>query len=309
MKVSLVILNYNTRDITDVCIDLALKAVKYCEKTTKNTAEIIVVDNASSDGSVEMIKKKYPQIKLIVNPTNAGVSIGYNVGMRASKGSDFILLLNSDLYLEEDSIANSFDFMEKNPDCDVMICKLFNAEHKFETYGGHLPTPKRTIFWLLGFESIPFIKDRIKKIYGYNKDLYKKDFQVEWAPTCFYFLKYAVFRETGGNDERIFLYMDDLEWCKRIHDAGFKFLFTPKFTSTHLCGASTDKKFHKLYILQRQVQGIKYYQKKHHPKTLGIVMVFLYFGFGMRSLAYLLIGQHDSAKIYLQSLTQLLPDL
>ena len=302
MKVSLVILNYNTRDITDKCIDLALKAVDYCKKNTKHTAEIIVVDNASSDGSAEMIKKKYPQIRLIVNPTNAGVSIGYNVGMRASKNADFILLLNSDLYLEEDSIANSFNFMEANPDCDVMICKLFNAHHKFETYGGYLPTPKRTILWLLGFESIPFIKDRIEKIYGYNPELYKKDLQVEWAPTCFYFLKFAVFRETGGNDEKIFLYMDDLEWCKRIKDAGFKFMYTPKFTSTHLHGASTTKKFPKLYILQRQVQGIKYYQAKHHASTLGLVIFFLYVGFLARSLAYLLMGKRSASYNYLQSL-------
>ncbi len=303
MKVSLVILNYNTRDITDVCIQKALSAVAYCQKTSKHKAEIIVVDNASSDGSVEMIKSKYPQVTLIINPTNAGVSIGYNVGMRASKNADFILLLNSDLYLEEDAIANSFNYMEKNPDTDLMICKLFNAEHKFETYGGYLPTPRRTIFWLLGFESIPFIKDRISKIYGYKEELYKKDLQVEWAPTCFYFLKYKVFEKTGGNDERIFLYMDDLEWCKRIHDAGFKFMFTPKFTSTHLCGASTDKKFHKLYILQRQIQGIKYYQKKHHPSTLGLVVAFLYLGFSMRILAYMLLGQLHSALTYLQAIT------
>lgn len=305
MKLSITILTFNTKDITDTCIEKALIAKKYCEKNSNHTVEIIVVDNNSVDKTAEMVRKKYKDVKLIVNKVNGGVSVGYNTGLRAaSNDSNFMLLLNSDLYLEEDTLLNCFEYMESHPKCDVLMCKLYNANHEFETYGGHIPTPLRTIGWLLGLESVPILKNHIAKIYGYNENLYKNDFQMEWAPTCFYFLKKEVFERTRGHDEKLFLYMEDLEWSKRIKDAGFKLWFTPKFTSTHLCGASTDKKLPKLYILKKQVEGVKYFQRKHYPKIAPLSIAFLYIGFTLRSILYSFTGNLPVAKIYLQSLSK-----
>lgn len=299
--VSIVILSYNVKEITKKCIRKALIAAKNSEIKHKNRVKIIVVDNNSTDGSAEMVRKNFKEVNLIANDKNYGVSVGYNIGMRNAK-SDYTLIINSDLYLDPDAVTKAVSYMQENVECDVLICKLYFGKNESGPYGGYLPTPMRTIYWLLGFESVPVLKNIIKKIYGYNPSFYEKDGLMEWAPTCFLFYKKEVFEATGGHDENIFLYMDDLDFCKRIKDNNFKLWYTPKFSSYHVCGASTIGKIPSLFLLANQVWGIKYYQKKHHPKTALLVTFFLYFGFGLRGLLYLSIGMREKSFVYFKSL-------
>src|SRR5687768_8044492 len=100
---SVIVLSFNTKDITSRCLDKLKISKEYCEKKLKNKVEVIVIDNASSDGSAQFIKSEYKWVKLLQQNENTGFSKGNNIGMKESK-SPFILLLNSDVYLKEESL-------------------------------------------------------------------------------------------------------------------------------------------------------------------------------------------------------------
>ena len=299
---TVVILSFNTRTITDTCIRKAEHSARYCQKKLQNNVSIIVVDNASQDGTVESITKNHKNVRLIAMKKNVGVAKGYNEGMKAAK-TPFILIINSDAYLNEDTLYKSLLYMQEHPSCGALMAKVLNAKDQTVAYGGHLPTPLNTISWLLGLESMPFVKRHIKRIYTYNKDFYQNEGIMEWVPTCFLFLRKEVYQQTKGHDEKMFLYMEDVEWCKRIHDSGFTICYNPKITATHLGGESTAKKLDYSYLLTNQTKGMKFYHKKHYPTFYPVILVFLYLGFSLRAMLYWTKGENVIAKAYLRALT------
>ncbi|HSW97233.1 MAG TPA: glycosyltransferase family 2 protein [Candidatus Saccharimonadales bacterium] len=292
---SVIILSYNTKKITDTAIQKAKKAAIYSEKRLRNKNEIIVVDNGSTDGSVEMLAQKHPEVISIQLPKNVGVARGYNEGMKKAKG-DYILLINNDTYLFKDTIYNAILYMEKNRNADVMYCRVVNRDKEFVPIGGHLPTPFKTIRWLLGGESIPLLRNYMKRLYTYND--YQKDFQIEWIPTCFFFMRKAVYQKTKGHDKNMFLYMEDVEFCKKINDEGFQIWFTPTFSAMHLGGQSSVEQMQSLFLLQKQIEGLLYYQKKHFLNTFRLVKTFVFLGLKLRSVLFYLLGNIHKAKIY-----------
>lgn len=295
---SIVILSYNTKDITDTAIEKAKIAAAHAIDSLKNNVEIIVVDNASTDGTVEMIKKKHNDVKLIALKENKWVSGGYNEGMKAAK-YQYILLMNNDTYLFQDSILNSINWMEKNKQASVVIARLYDKDKNFVSYAGALPTPLKTILWVLGVESLPFIKNKLQRIYKTKDEKsFQKDMQIGWIPTCFLFMRREVFEKTGGEDENIPLYMEDLDFCKSINDLGFQIWYTPSIEAIHLGGKSTKDLMKLQSLLQKQYDGVLYYQKKHHPKTTALVKAFIILGLKMRAFTYFLLGQTEMAKAY-----------
>lgn len=299
--ITLVILSYNVKSITDECLTKAEKAAEHLKRATNLKANIILVDNASSDGTAEMVKSKHKKIKLFALKENLGVSKGYNLGMKHSK-TELILLMNSDTLLHKDTLVKAVSFISDNADCSVLMVKLTTRKGEFRPYGGYLPTPKRLFFWLLGLESFPYLNKKLKRIYSYKSSLYNDNFEMEWAPTCFFLLRKEVYEKTKGHDENLFLYMDDIEFCKRIKDAGFKIYFTPVTSAIHLGGESSDKQLPQLSILKFQVYGIRYYFKKHFPGTYRLVNSLLFFGFSARAFLYILLGKPHSSLAYLKSL-------
>src|SRR5258708_1225027 len=264
---SIVILSYNVKDITDQCIQKAKIAASYSENKLSNRVKIIVVDNGSADGTVELIRRKHNDIIFLALPKNMGVAYGYNEGMRHVK-PPYFLLINSDTLLNKSTIFDSLTYMNSNPECAVATGEINTPHEKFRGIGGYLPSPFKTIRWLLGIENISFFNRHVKRIYGDTRD-YSKEQIVEWVPTCFFFCRKEVFTKTQGHDERMFLYMEDLEWCKRIHDKGMKIFYSPTISAVHLGGASTSKKSEVtyLFLLQRNIDGLRYYHKKHHFRT------------------------------------------
>lgn len=297
--VTLLMLSYNTREVTREGIRKAIVSMRYCEQHNKESKlSLLVVDNASSDGSVAAIRKQFPQVNVLAMPENVGTSRGNNAGMRQIT-SDFILLLNSDAYLEPDTLYNSLHFMNTHPDCDVMMCKMDNSKGQFEPDGGHLPTPLRLMLWSLGIESIPVLNNLLPRIYQYPKSFYKVPFRAEWMPACYYFLRREVFEKTGGMDEKIFLYMDDIEWSKRIKDAGLQMWFNPGAQAKHIGGASSTGKGRIQRVTQSQFDGMSYFMKKHYPQQARQALAVMKFGFRLRGIFFLLAGQKEKAHAYL----------
>jgi GT2 family glycosyltransferase len=259
--------------------------------------DIIVVDSASSDGTQAMIKLKHPHANLLNFQKNVGPTVGYNAGMKSAK-TPYILLLNSDTYIQKDTLISAVSFMEQHSDCDILTCRLLNADGSLNSYCGHLPTPFKTIRWLFGFESIPILRNFMSRIYGYNPETYIKNSLIEWAPSSFLFLRDKVYALTGGHDEHIFIYMDDVEWCQQIKNKGFSLWFSPEFSATHLGGSSTVNVFKNSIMLRWQMDGVKYFQQKYYPKTFWVVNFFIKIGLSLRAVFYYFTGKPDLAKIY-----------
>jgi len=294
---SVVILSYNTKEITRKAIDKAKKSARFAIDNLKALSiEIIVVDNHSTDGTVEMIREQYKDIQLFAMGENVGVAGGYNVGMENAT-SPLILLINNDTYLFERTLYDCLSFMRTRPQADVVIGKLYDGNKQPVSYGGALPTPLRTILWILGFESMPIIKHYLQRIYRTN-EVYDEEMLLGWIPTCFFLLRREVFEQTGGEDENIFFYMEDVEFCKRITDKGFKIVFTPAIEAIHLGGKASKDKWKIQQVLESQFNGLLYYQKKHHAQYLNLVKIFLLIGLKMRVLAYYILGNKDMAEAY-----------
>lgn len=289
MDLSIIILSFNTRDITDECLARLQSSVVRCQTRLKNKIEVIVLDNASTDGSIEMIEKKHSWIKLIKSRENTGFAKGNNIAINKSK-NPFVLFLNSDCFVEEDTLERSLAYF-KNQNCDALGIKLTYANGSFQPSAGNLPNPVNTILWIFGIAN---------SFHPKNKVFFAKERQVGWVTGAFLMIKRQVWEKTGGFDEKIFMYMDEVDLCKRINIAGFKICFTPDIVVTHLHGASSAALPEKAFVME--LAGIRYYFKKYYGNIYPLVRLFLVLGLLLRVIAFSLLGQTKRARAYVEGL-------
>lgn len=295
LDLSVIILSFNTRDITGRCLDKLKLAKDYCEKKFNNNVEVMVVDNGSEDNSAQFIKSDYPWVKLVVLKENTGFSKGNNLGMKRTK-NPLILLLNSDVYLKEESLYKAVAYFRVNLNCDLMGAKLNYSDGRLQPSAGNLPNPINIITWILGLKSIPFVGayHQIKKSY------FSKAHQVGWVMGAFMMLKRKIYDNTLGFDENLFLHMEEIEWCKRIKDSGFKIWYVPQVEVVHLHGASTNFDLSPSFL--NELKGVKYYLKKHYYLFYCPVKIFLWIGLILRIIVFSLLKKNDRARVYMKGL-------
>lgn len=234
MKLTVVIVNYNVKYFLEQCLHSAIKAAK------EINSEIIVVDNSSVDGSCNMMIEKFPDIKLISNDENVGFSKANNQAIRIAKG-EYILLLNPDTVVEEDSFQKIIDFMDKTPDAGGLGVKMIDGKGRFlpESKRG-LPTPM-TAFWkIFGFSALfPYSK----KFSNYHLGFLDKDkiHEVDVLAGAFMLLRAKTLEKVGLLDESFFMYGEDIDLSYRITLGGYKNYYFPETTIIHYKGESTKK--------------------------------------------------------------------
>lgn len=289
MDLTVIILSYNTKDITGRCLEHLKTAKSFCEKKLKNKIEVIVLDNASKDGSEMMVKQDFPWVKLIASKVNTGFSKGNNLVME-KVDNPYILLLNSDVYLEENSLYKALAYFRVNVNCDVLGAKLNFANGNLQGSGGPLPNPLNIISWIFGFGGF----------HPKNISYYKKAHKVGWVMGAFFMLKKTVFEKVGGFDEKLFMYLEEVEWCKRINNNGFKIWYVPTVSAVHLHGASSN--FDLSVGFLNEIKGIRYYLKKHYSLLYFFVKYFLMWGLLLRVIAFSVLGKKNRARIYWEGL-------
>ncbi len=289
MDLSIIILSFNTKDITGRCLNHLKKAKDYCEKRLKNNIEVIVVDNGSEDGSPQMIKEDFPWVKLMALKENSGFSKGNNIGMKKAK-LPFILLLNSDVYLSEESLYKALAYFRVNLNCDVLGARLELANGKLQASAGPLPNPLNIIFWIFG----------LLGFHPKSSSYFNKAHQVGWVMGAFFMLKRKVWEKVGGFDENLFMYLEEVEWCKRIKGQGFKVWFVPTVCAVHLHGASSNFDYSLGFL--NEIKGIKYYLLKHYRFYYVPTKLFLILGLRLRIIAFSVLGKTQRARIYLEGL-------
>lgn len=301
-NLSVIYVSYNTKDITLESLSYLKKSIAFAQAKLNNQIEVILVDNDSQDGSVEAVKKDFPWVKVIETHQNKGYGVGNNIGMKEAK-HPYILLLNTDAYVKEETLFDSLSYMDSHPEIDVLGPKLMFKDHSFQPNAGFLPSPFATAIWLLGFEAIPGMKSVFPSVHKRNRDFYKSAQKVDWVMGAFFLLKKEVFEKTHGFDEKIFMYMEEVEWCMRIKKAGYAVFYTPNISLVHLGGASSGGDIS--VPLFREMEGLIYVYKKHYPALLWFLKLLIVLGCLMRIVAFTLLGKTNRVQAYLQVLSKI----
>ena len=234
MKLSVVIVNYNVKHFLEQCLVSVRKAVRDID------AEIVVVDNSSVDGSVRMLKEKFPEVKLIDNKQNLGFSKANNQAIRQTE-AEYVLLLNPDTVVEDDTLTKVVQFMDDHPDAGGLGVKMVDGTGKFlpESKRG-LPTPETSFYKMFGISGLfPRSKRFARYHLGYLDE--NEIHEVEILAGAFMLLRKSLLDEIGLLDETFFMYGEDIDLSYRILKAGYKNYYYPKTRIIHYKGESTKK--------------------------------------------------------------------
>lgn len=298
MDLSLIIVNYNTKKLLGECIESIIK------NTKKIKYEIIVVDNASSDGSVEKVKEyqRKPIIKLIRNANNLGFAAANNQGIRASNGK-YILLLNSDIVINDNLLAGMLMWMDKHRKVGIASCALKNADGSLQGTGGHFPDLFRVFAWMFFLEDIPLLDKLIKPFHPMHglspfykgEEHFLRTKQQDWVTGAFFLTRRKTVDEVGFLDEDYFMYVEELDFCFRAKRAGWEVWYLPAWSIVHLGGASSTAEF----PILSEYKSIKLFYKKHKPNwQFPILRFFLKAGALARLVLFGLLKGGGAKKTY-----------
>ncbi len=234
MKLSVIIVNYNVEYFLEQCLHAVRKAMQGVE------GEVIVVDNNSIDGSNRMVKDKFPEVKLIINKKNLGFSRANNQGIKVAKG-EYVLLLNPDTVVEDDTFSKIIRFMDQHPTAGALGVKMVDGSGKFlpESKRG-LPTPAAAAYKMFGLSKLfPRSKRFAHYHLGYLDE--NQTHEVEVLSGAFMLLRKKVLDEIGLLDESFFMYGEDIDLSYRVIKAGYKNYYFPETRIIHYKGESTKK--------------------------------------------------------------------
>lgn len=260
MKVSVVILNWNGKDDTLEC----LKSLG-CLTDLKDELEIIVVDNASSDGSVEAISKKFPHVTILENKENLGFSEGNNVGIRHAlrNGADYILLLNNDTVVDQGIVQELIAASKKHNDNAVIGAKIYffpgrefhKSRYKKEQLG--------KVFWyaggLIDWDNVLPTHRGVDEV---DTGQYEKMQETDYISGCTLFAPRCVFEKLKGFDKKYFAYYEDVDFSVRSKQTRFKLVYAPKAIVWHKNAGSSGgsgSSTHQYYMIRNQlIFGLQY---------------------------------------------------
>jgi len=265
VDVSVIIVNWNTKELLRDCLSSA------CENAGDIDYEIIVIDNASADGSAEMVKNDFRQVILIENSENRGFAAANNQGIAVAKGR-YVLLLNSDTVVLDNAIANTVRFADENPQAAVTGCRVLNPDR----------TLQRTCFMFPSVLNMLLSSTYLYKLFSKNRFFGRE--QMTWwdrndvrpvdvVTGCFMLVRREAIEQVGMMDEQFFMYGEETDWCYRFREKGWKVIFAPVGQIIHFGGQSTAQKPVAM-IVQLRLSILKF-MKKHYGWPSHLIARFL----------------------------------
>lgn len=275
MDLSIIIVSYNVKEFLEQAIN---SIVKSCQNITY---EILVVDNASSDGSVELIRKKFPDVRLIANSDNKGFATANNQALKIASGK-FVLLINPDTIVQEDTVSTILNFFEKNPDCGMVGCKILNPDGSLQlACRRSFPTPWVGFTKIIGLSKL-FPRSRLFGRYNLTYLDPDQSYEVEAISGSFMFFRRRVLDDVGLLDESFFMYGEDLDWCFRIREAGWKIYYVPDTKIIHFKGESSKKS--NIDLILQFYRAMKLFVEKHyHNRYFHVPQWLLVAGISLRA--------------------------
>lgn len=258
--VSAIVVSWNTRKLTLDCVESLASTLAAL------STEIIVVDNASSDDTVERLRSKYPLVKLIANQQNLGFARANNLGMAACTGQ-YVALINSDVVLPRGCLENIVLYMDHHPDIGMLGPKMILRDGSIGPSVYKFPTVWNWFCNALGL-SLAF---RSSGAFG-NFELpnfdYNKTQDVDILTGWFWVVRSSALREVGLLDDRFFMYGEDLDWPRRFQKAGWRVTYYSEAQAIHYCGASSDRAPARFYLEMNRA-NLQYFCKHH--SSLAVV--------------------------------------
>jgi hypothetical protein len=282
LDLSIIIVNYNTCQLLDECL-ASLQAAEQPE----GGLEIIVVDNASADGSVAMVGAKYPQVKVVACTDNLGFAAGNNRGLVGANGR-YVLFLNSDTRVSQQALTQPLAYLEQHPEAGALTVRLIypDGQRDPDNHRG-FPTPWNA---LCHFSGLSKLFPHTPKFNGYFQSYanFAKTHPVDVIAGSFMMMPMNLCRELGGWDETYFFYGEDIDFCYRIRQAGYQIIYYPHVEVLHYKGASSGlrkesasiarpPKETRVRVAKESVRAMKiFYQKfysERYPRWLTAVVL------------------------------------
>lgn len=267
--ISVIIPSYNTKEITQKCIQY-LTHVLGTKPNRCLSSEIIVVDNASSDGSREMLQKL--PVTSVLLKENVGFSRANNIALQKASGK-YILFLNSDVYVKDINFVDLIGYLQKNNKRGALTVRV-NLENGSIDKASHrgFPTVWNSMCYYLGLEKIAVTFPFLQRVFGGYHLLYrdlKAIHEVDVISGAFFLTKQSVLDEVGYFDEAFFMYGEDIDLAYRIKKAGYKIIYYPLYTVLHLkykSGLGTSEKHVRHKIKHHFYDAMKIFYKKHYEQ-------------------------------------------
>ncbi|MCE1165007.1 MAG: glycosyltransferase [Bacteroidetes bacterium] len=276
IDVSVIIVNYNVKDLVDNCI-----ASIYKSNSASHSLEIFLVDNNSVDGSADHIEKTYPEVKVIRNNKNLGFSKANNIALKQASGK-YVLILNPDTVLEEGTFRKLIDFTESNAKTGAVTSKLILGNGRLDkACKRSFPKLSVALPRMLGLSKL-FPKSRIFGKYNLTYLDENETAEVEAICGAFMFIPKHVIDEAGYFDEDYFMYGEDLDLCYRINEKGYRIFYFPSVTTIHLKGESTRKT--RFSYVNNFYGAMRIFVRKNFRHASRILLVILQMGIVYRSM-------------------------
>ncbi len=262
MDLTILIVSWNVADLLALCVDSVFASQLNFGSSPQHpfTAEIIVVDSASADHTVPMLRERYPQIKLLPQTENVGFTRGNNIGLAQSQGR-YILLLNPDTEVIGTALTDMIAYMDANPSVGIVGPHTFNSD-RVTTQS----TRRRFPTLMVGmFESTWFQPYAPKSLLNYFYAADQPDtgtFEVDWVQGSALMIRREVYEQIGGMDEGFIMYSEELDWCKRTKAAGWKVVYMGDAHIVHHGGKSTEQVKARSHIYFQQSK-LRYFRKHH----------------------------------------------
>lgn len=279
IDVSIIIVSFNTRELLESLL------ISIIENTKRVRFEIIVVDNASTDDSARLAKELTKEVlgRVLKNTKNLGFAKANNQGIRRARGK-YLLLLNSDTHLIEDSVSGMFDFLEKDKSVGVAGCKLLNRDGSLQENGGFFPDIWRLFLWALLLDDLPVL-NRLN-LYHPHKIFYQGKKSVDWVTGAFFMIRRNVIEEVGLFSEKFFMYVEEIEYCWRVKKFGWRVIYNPLTSIVHIGGASSNRE----KVITGEYRGLIVFYKLHKSRIENMLLrIFLKTGAFLRVILFGLI--------------------
>jgi GT2 family glycosyltransferase len=301
-KLSIIILNWNTRGLLAQC----LNSIE--QHKGELQLEIIVVDNASTDGSQAMLEEKYPHVKLITNHQNVGFTKGNNQAMRVAQG-DYFLLWNSDAFATPGAFQSLLRLAEKEPKAAIVGAQLRNADHSFQASYSRFPNQLREFLILTGLG-----RALLGRTYPSRGPEEEKGPQVvDYVEGACLLVRRQAFQEVGGFDEGFFMYAEEVDWCYSMAKHGWQVWYQPEARVIHLGGASsTGRRTHREADLYRS--RIRFFRKHYGSRSAQLLKIQIYTTTALKTIIHGLVrrltsGRYGRPVVSLQHLAAQLEDV
>ena len=280
MKLSIIVVNYNCAKVIRTCFSSVYRETKGC------SFEVTLVDNASTDGSVEIVEKEFPKVRIVRNNENNGFAAANNVAIRQAAG-EYVLLLNPDTEILDGALQKTVAFMDSSPGTGIAGCKLLYAD------GSLQPSVRGYPSVLSAFLDATFLylllpRNRMMRGTGLSRFDPSRAQEVDWVIGAYFMMRRSMIDALGMLDEQFWIYGEEVDYCQRAKDAGFETWYFPDAKVVHYWEGMTA--FNLSGIVWLHI-GVKLYADKHFHGIRKYVIIYMrYLGAALRIVVYPVVG-------------------